>query len=231
MSNEIRILHSATGRSLYAVIQRETDGYVWNVYGGVTNDGAWEEMLAAHWCDPPPGDSDAYNTDLGELTGYFYIGDWPTGIPEVGWYRVTIYEQVGASPAIGDTIVRGEILWWNGTNLLPTPAGATYEALITWNPVGEADEYHLVWVRDGIPVDVTEITSPTLTAYAWPQSASALTLLIDDQACEVDDDDITLRYLATGAERNTQGHALVIIASATIDGATRTWKTPHNRDV
>lgn len=79
---------------------------VFNSTGQVWNGSAFED-----WVDGNVGN---YDISLTDKSSGQYIGDFPT--IAAGRYKVNIYEQAGANPAIADTVVgHGEILW-DGTS-------------------------------------------------------------------------------------------------------------------
>ncbi len=97
MANEI-IFAFDKGFTLYA--------RVFNASGQVWNGSAFED-----WVDGNVGN---YDISLTDKTSGQYIGDFPT--IAAGRYKVNIYDQASANPAIADTVVgSGEILW-DGTS-------------------------------------------------------------------------------------------------------------------
>lgn len=116
MANEIAWRHSATGKTVYATIRSAARTYWYTVTP------ALETLTVAHWAD--------YDIALAEApaSSYFYVGTWPATLTTVGWYWLDIYEQAGAGPAIGDTLIGGIVGYWNGTALLPWAADTTQVA-------------------------------------------------------------------------------------------------------
>lgn len=100
MANEIKAPYNK-GSTLYARVFNDT-GQVWNTSGTP----AFE-----NWAD---GNVTDYDTALTDKTSGQYIGDFPSCA--AGRYKVVVYLQAGANPAITDGIVHeGEILW-DGTS-------------------------------------------------------------------------------------------------------------------
>lgn len=68
----------------------------------------FETHDAAHWTD--------YDIALSEQTSSgTYIGSFPSGITTAGRYRVTVYQQLGGSPAIGDLKIGSSTIDWDGS--------------------------------------------------------------------------------------------------------------------
>jgi len=99
MSNELRCTYNGSGATLYAIVRRTSDNYVWN-------GTAFES-----WDDASIGDYDVALSDRG---GDEYSADFPSSI-SAGTYRIGYYNQAGASPATTDTRLRTAMLYWNGT--------------------------------------------------------------------------------------------------------------------
>jgi hypothetical protein len=105
MSSELSWRHSATGKTVYATIRSAVRTY-WN-------GAALEALTVANWAD--------YDVALAETpaSSYFYVGTWPVGLTTAGWYWVDLYEQAAGSPAIGDTLIGGLIVYWDGSAANP----------------------------------------------------------------------------------------------------------------
>jgi hypothetical protein len=97
MSNEIRT-HYVTGKSLYAVILRASDGQVWNGSG-------WESLATANWAN--------YDVAITEQsTTAIYYGSMPA--VSAGLYDVLIFRQVGGGPVTTDPMVGQAGIDWSG---------------------------------------------------------------------------------------------------------------------
>lgn len=95
MANEI-VFSYDTGSTIYARVFNST-GQVWK-----TTTNAFED-----WSD---GNVQRYDIALTDKSTGQYIGDFPSCA--AGRYKVNIYKQAGANPAITDTVIgTGEILW------------------------------------------------------------------------------------------------------------------------
>jgi hypothetical protein len=94
---EISIAYNAV-TTLYVVIRRHADGYVWN---GTT----WEA-----WADANIG---TYAVAMTNQGGDLRQADFPTTIA-AGRYYYVIYIRTGASPAISDVILTQADLTWTG---------------------------------------------------------------------------------------------------------------------
>lgn len=85
MANEL-YAHYNGSATLYAVIRRKSDGYVWN---GTTFE---------TWAD---GSIATYDIALASKGGDLYAANAPTALP-AGYYLIDAYVQEGATPAITD---------------------------------------------------------------------------------------------------------------------------------
>jgi len=108
MANELAHRYSLTGRTLYATIRSVARTY-WNTSGTP----ALETLTVANWAN--------YAVALTETpsASYFYVGTWPAGLTTVGWYWIDIYERIGGTAAISDTLVATYYGYWDGTTLQP----------------------------------------------------------------------------------------------------------------
>jgi hypothetical protein len=107
VAGEIRHRHDLTGVTLYA--------FVLNLAGQVRDvvAGAWDAFAVADIGD--------YDIALSEspASGYRYAGDAPAGLVAGTWYRIEIYEQAGAAPAITDQLLASGWALWDGTYFRP----------------------------------------------------------------------------------------------------------------
>jgi len=101
MANEIWHNYDE-GNTLYAFIHRKTDDKIYDVAAGGDNFVAWEG----------DGSVDDYDLPLTDHDGNYYSVDFPSGI-SAGVYRITIFDQVAASPHADNdvAIAQGEIYW------------------------------------------------------------------------------------------------------------------------
>ena len=98
MANEIHVDYES-GNTLYAVI-RNGSGQVWYPGGQ-----AFENWGAGGH------DADDYDVGLTDKDGDRYIGDFDDNIG-AGRYTVQVFEQAGANPADGDSLIgSGDIVW------------------------------------------------------------------------------------------------------------------------
>lgn len=106
MASEVSHRHSATGDTLYFTI-RNTSSLMWNT-AGTPN---FETLTVANWTD--------YDVAMTEspASSYFYVGTFPaiSGNMVAGWYWVDVFNQAGASPAIGDSLLASYFGYWDGT--------------------------------------------------------------------------------------------------------------------
>ena len=92
------------GSTLYAVVRRQSDGYV-NINGGNT----FEAWVDANFLN---GD---YDITLTDGDGNYYFADFPTTITTEDKYVVYIFVQVGGVPADGDWVLSQAWFGWDGT--------------------------------------------------------------------------------------------------------------------
>lgn len=87
------------------------------------------------------------------------------------------------------------------------------------------DEYTVTWFKNGV-VQTSGITDANIKVVKQETAAN----LIDETAMTEIGSTESFRYTATGSERMSAGKAYKVIATATIDGATRTWPENNGRD-
>jgi len=114
MAGELSWRHTTTGKTLYVTI-RAADKTYWYITGS-----ALEALDVTHWAN--------YAIALTETpaSSYFYVGTWPAGLTTAGFYWVDIFQQKSGSAAIGDTIVGGLIVSWDGTTAKPWGVDVTH---------------------------------------------------------------------------------------------------------
>jgi hypothetical protein len=242
MANEIRWRHDVSGATLYALVWA-TDGTVRDVVHT-----AWDSFLVADLAD--------YALTLSESPSgsYRFAATVPSGLTADRWYTLELYEQVGATPAIGDLLVSRLVRYWNGTIFTPQPdyansqtatavalAGlntsnglvlaefaAIYTAEIDYriDEANEVDEYRVTWMKNGVPCAYADVTLPTIAV-----DLDSGTALLASTAMDWDDAHKMLMYDAADAERNSAGRVLRITTTATIDGSTRTFTALRSRDL
>ena len=107
MASELAWRHTATGETIYATIRTAARTYWYTVTPEL------EALTVAHWAD--------YDIALTEspASSYFYVGDWPVALDTNGWFWIDIFKRAGGSPAIGDTLVGGMVVYWNGATANP----------------------------------------------------------------------------------------------------------------
>lgn len=93
---------------------------VFDRVGNVWNGTSFAPMVAASWPQ--------YASYLVEATpsGYLFTTPVPLNLP-AGDYRVTVFSQVGPSPALGDTMLTTQDLTWDGAQ--PVRFGSVYSRL------------------------------------------------------------------------------------------------------
>lgn len=133
MANELQFIYETKDKTLYFAL-RNLSGQMWNT-SGTPN---WEARTVANWTD--------YDIALSETpaSSFLYVGTIPaiSGNMAAGWMWADIYEQAGASPAIADDTLVGQMLgYWGGSTFrlydpstgdsfarLGAPAGASVSA-------------------------------------------------------------------------------------------------------
>ena len=114
MADELDIFYSGANTP-YAIIRRESDGYVWDVTNSVFE--AWSD-----------GSITDYDVSLTSQGGGYYTGDFPTGITSAGYYLVDYRVHTG-TPTTSDERYPGERIYWNGTSSSPAPSGSDLVSL------------------------------------------------------------------------------------------------------
>lgn len=159
MANEI-LAAEASGLTCYALIL--------NTVGQIYNGAAFEAYAAGNWS--------TYARTLTERTS---TGQYLATMPALpaGAYRIAVYLQAGASPAIGDVVMESYLVDWDGTvvtalssRLAPTTAGrtldvsATGEAGLDFDNIKDATGAHNL-------ANITVPTVTTVTNYTAPDNA------------------------------------------------------------
>ncbi len=101
MANELTVSYPVASSSVYAIIRRQSDAYVWNGSGFVS----WDD-----------DDIATYDIPLTDLGGDLYGADFPTAIG-VGQYLTFFYLQAGGSPSITDVLLTRKWQTWTGASL------------------------------------------------------------------------------------------------------------------
>ncbi len=99
MANELEISYQGVA-SLYAVIRRHDDAYVWSV----------TRTTLETWADSTLDDYDIVMTDSG---GDVYHANWPPTMT-AGQYRVLYYRRDGALPGTSDLLLATNDIYWDG---------------------------------------------------------------------------------------------------------------------
>lgn len=152
MSYELKLNGYPTGATVYAVIENAA-GQIWN-----TSTLAFESYTTAN--------IGAYAVPVTEQatgTGR-YRGNFPVGIISAGKYNTTIYQLVGAGPAVSDTFAGSSDLEWTGaTDLSVASTAKTQTAAIA---LGDTEIYN-------------GVTDPQVLTLLDVQGTQAVTLLKD----------------------------------------------------
>lgn len=104
MANEISFRHT-TAKTLYAILRKANGQHC------VVSTGAFQNYATANWS--------TYTITMSETpsTGRMYVGNMPANVA-AGAYIIELYERVGASPAVSDTLIAETEMAWSGTSEL-----------------------------------------------------------------------------------------------------------------
>ena len=95
-----------SAETLYALIYRQADGYIWDRVAGAFESATWDNTNLLTY--------DITNNLGMSKSGDFHYFDFPTAI-EAGTYYVTIRWRAGASPDTDDLIVAQGVMYWGGS--------------------------------------------------------------------------------------------------------------------
>lgn len=101
---DLRVSYQGAGATLYAIVRNASTYTVWNGSSFET------------WAN---GNIATYDIALTDQGGDEYATAFPSAIT-AGNYIVDYYEQAGATPAITDLRLTGELVYWSGTALSDT---------------------------------------------------------------------------------------------------------------
>lgn len=88
------------------------------------------------------------------------------------------------------------------------------------------DQYTISWFKNGVPI-TSGITDPEIQVV---KQFDATDLIAATAMTEIGSTGVQ-KYAASGSERVSSGDATIVIATATIDGATRTFRENNGRDL
>lgn len=150
-----------------------------------------------------------------------FAADLPAGLSVQQSFDYLVYQQSGDQPAetdplaaVGATHAVPIDVYFADIHCARDPRSAT-----------PRDEYTLVWFKNGLPV-VAGISGATLQVVRRSDGSNllgptALTQIATTGAWKLD---------ATGSARQTPGDAVLAVATATIDGQSRTWHKVLGKD-
>jgi len=155
--------------------------------------------------------------------------------------RANAEKIVGYAPKGNIDIPNDQFTFWaipsNGTTTFtPFQTGAEVtladsedvypaDVSLTIDDTNSKDEYTVQWFRNGTPV-TSGVTVPTLQAIKRADGTDLIGVSAMTQIGSTG----SYKYDALTTERATAGEAVVIVVSATINGATRTWRKVVTRD-
>lgn len=145
-----------------------------------------------------------------------------------GYYRLDLPDAAVAAGAAG-VLVTGQITGMVviGCYIQLDLIEDAYQAKV-WmqdDNSGTTDRYVVVWFKNGAPI-FAGLSSLEIQVI---KASDGSDLIAASAMTEIGTTEM-YKYDATGAERMTSGEGYVIVATATIDGATRTWVQPMGRD-
>jgi len=159
----------------------------------------------------------------GTPTG-IYTGTFPAGITMAGEYTILYYS--GAAPTPGQVSLGQQLVWWDGTaDVSPSDNIYTVEAKYTRDQSNTQDRYTAQWLRNGIVVADTAISSATITV----DKDDGTRIINAKDMTERASPDIVV-YTANGVERLAVGEGGRALFQATIDDAVRSWPLTISRD-
>jgi hypothetical protein len=160
-------------------------------------------------------DLDSYKITATDVTGR---GDYTATMPAVAAGRYT-FQFIDNSD---DTLVGGGVIDWDGTS--EVSATEYYADINFTRDSATQDEYTVQWYRNGSPI-TSGITSPTIQVVNRADGSD----LVASTSMTAISDTGALKYDAPD-EKQTRGQACLVVVTASIDGATRTWRRVLGRD-
>lgn len=157
MAKELKVAHTKTGKSLYALIFNSA-GQVWDTTG---------TPAFATYATANIANYDVALTEQGTASR-IYMGDFPSGINTAEDYSIVVFERLGGSPAEGDLLVATGRLPW----------AATEEASLAQTLVTATDTN--ADVNGGLNVNVASVDNGAITASAFEADAINSTVLADN---------------------------------------------------
>ena len=218
MAGEIVIKLPTTGLTLKAMIVGPDRNYRWNnaalaLFASIADvDWATGMVILTE-----QSSSDATATGI-------YVGTFPAAITTAGEFLILFYS--GAAPTPGQVALGQQTFWWDGTQqVAPSDNIYTAEAKYTRDEANSQDRYTVQWLKNGIIVPDTDISSAVLSVYL----DTGVVLINNKAMTERAAPDIVV-YTAVTTERLTVGVGAVAQFKATINGAVRTWPLTISRD-
>ncbi len=215
MTNEIRLKAAAGAANVKALIVSRT-ATVWNGSAMV----ALNSLTDANWTASLIACTEHQTSEAAD-TGLF-TANWPGALTQLAPYDVVFFS--GASPSPGDDHI--------GVQSDPTEyqierVADVYHADIELTVDGEVpqdqDEYTILWYKNGVWV-ASGVTNPKIQVIKQ-NGADLITLTGMNEAGST--------HIFTYSEASniiTYGDAVTVVATATIDGSTRTWPKTLFRD-
>lgn len=177
-------------------------------------------------------DSDTFTADIAYIDLINEGGLHSTTVDAETWddglYLLRIHDT-GAEDAVVQASTFGVRSGYEVSVGGESPAFDVYHADIQFvkdQMVGK-DEYTVTWFKNGIPI-TTGITDATLRVV---NRTDGTDLLPASPMTEIGDVGTFKFDVSTGTQRQTGGENYLVIASATIDGVSRTFSTLIGRDV
>ncbi len=150
-----------------------------------------------------------------------YVATWPATLSEAAAYTVLFWE--GATPNPSDRSIGKQE---DPTEYIPGQVVDIYHAAIelTIDEDNTRDEYTVAWFKNAVRI-TSGITSPTITV---TNRADGSDLIATTPMTAIGSTG-GLKY-NEGTNRTTEGEAVDVTVSATIDGSPRPWSDLVSRD-
>lgn len=209
MNNIYLIFSAATGQNYAATIERLSDGYFRQDDAEVFNSGL-------SFGDKDISLSEGTGENRGSYTGVLNASGWNDGL-----YVMRVHDTVASNKVVSSNIfgvVQGH----------EVPVGeeqAVYHSDINFTRDIAADEYTCTWFKNGI-ILTTGVTSPTIRVIKRTDGSD----LVATSAMTQIGSTHNFKYDASSSERQLLGENYVVLCSATIDSATRSYSWILGRD-
>jgi len=153
--------------------------------------------------------------NAGNYTAAYFYATFPSAIP-AGRYIIDVNQEVAASNTDNTFGGVAHEIWWTGLEV-ESIRSDVYHADIHVFLNTSADEYTVVWFKNGLPA--TSITSPTLDVI----DSSGSSLISSAIMSTTGFTDILIYDEPSSRINQSSNDSYIVTASATIGGETRTY--------